>query len=129
MPNIMDSSKVFASSPVEGPAPDLPRTMGLGTGISLVVSNVIGVGIFTTTGWLAVEIPNSIWLIAVWVLGGVLALAGALCYGELGARMPKAGGEYAFLKETYGPLAAFLRGLGLILGRLYCTDRCCRFDL
>jgi len=83
--------------------------MGLGTGISLVVSNVIGVGIFTTTGWLAVEIPNAA-AYRVWVLGGVLALAGALCYGELGARLPKAGGEYAFLKETYDP-GRFLRRL------------------
>ena len=98
----MDSSKSSIA--------ELPRTMGLGTGVSLVVSNVIGVGIFTTTGWLAAEIPNAGWLIGVWLLGGLLALAGALCYGELGARLPEAGGEYAFLRETYGPLAAFCAG-------------------
>jgi basic amino acid/polyamine antiporter, APA family len=110
IPNIMDSLKARIPVQAEAARTELPRTMGLGTGISLVVSNVIGVGIFTTTGWLAAEIPNAGWLIAVWVLGGLLALAGALCYGELGARLPKAGGEYAFLRETYGPLAGFCAG-------------------
>lgn len=90
--------------------PGLRRTMGLGTAISLVVSNVIGVGIFTTTGLLATEIPHAGWLLAVWVLGGALALAGAFCYGELGARLPRAGGEYAFLSEAYGPLTGFSAG-------------------
>ena len=86
--------------------------MGLALATSLVVSNVIGVGIFTTSGLLARDLGDPRLLLGIWVLGGVLALAGALCYAELGAQFPRAGGEYAFLREAYGPLPAFLSGWG-----------------
>ena len=86
--------------------------MGPALATSLVVSNVIGVGIFTTSGLLAKDLADPRILLGIWVLGGVLALAGAFCYAELGAQFPRAGGEYAFLREAYGPLPAFLSGWG-----------------
>ena len=76
----------------------------------MVVANVIGAGIFTTSGFIARDLADPVALLAVWVVGGVLALAGALSYSELGAAMPEAGGEYVYLRETYGPLVGFLSG-------------------
>jgi len=84
--------------------------MGPALATSLVISNVIGVGIFTTSGLLARDLADPRLLLGIWVLGGVLALSGAFCYAELGARFPRAGGEYAYLREAYGPLPAFLSG-------------------
>jgi APA family basic amino acid/polyamine antiporter len=88
----------------------LPRSLGLWAAIAVVVSNVIGSGIFTTSGFLAQDLGNPSLLLIAWLLGGLLALAGALSYGELGARIPRAGGEYVFLRAGFGPLPAFLTG-------------------
>ena len=88
----------------------LPRSLPLAAAVAVVVSNVIGSGIFTTSGFLARDLNHPLLLLFIWVLGGALALAGALCYGELGARFPRSGGEYVFLKEGFGPLPAFLTG-------------------
>ena len=90
----------------------LPRLMGPALATSLVVSNVIGVGIFTTSGLLARNLADPRLLLGIWIVGGILALAGAFCYAELGAQFPRAGGEYAFLREAYGPWLAFLSGWG-----------------
>ncbi len=89
---------------------ELPRSMGPALATSLVISNVIGVGIFTTSGLLARDLNDPRLLLGIWIVGGALALAGALCYAELGTRYPRAGGEYAFLREVYGPLPSFLSG-------------------
>jgi basic amino acid/polyamine antiporter, APA family len=78
--------------------------------VMIVVGNVIGVGIFTTTGFIAGYIPDASLIMAVWAVGGMLTLFGALTYGELGAAFPRAGGDYIYLKEAYGPLAGFLVG-------------------
>jgi APA family basic amino acid/polyamine antiporter len=88
----------------------LHREIGLASATFLVIGNVIGVGIFVTSGHIAEQIGASGWLIGVWLLGGALALIGALCYSKLGILFPKAGGEYAFLRPSYGPFAAFLSG-------------------
>lgn len=84
--------------------------MGPALATSIVISNIIGVGIFTTPGFLARDLGDPWLILATWLAGGVLALAGALCYAELGATFPRAGGEYAFLREAYGPLPSFLDG-------------------
>ncbi len=84
--------------------------MGPALATSVVVSNVIGVGIFTTSGLLAKDLGDPRLLMGIWVIGGILALSGALCYAELGTRFPRAGGEYAYLREAYGPLPSFLSG-------------------
>ncbi len=91
------------------------REIGLLSATFLVVGNIIGIGIFTTTGLIAAEIGNSPWLLGVWILGGFLALIGATCYALLCIRIPQAGGEYAFLYTSYGPFAAFLAGWASLL--------------
>jgi APA family basic amino acid/polyamine antiporter len=78
--------------------------------VMLVVGNIVGVGIFTTTGIVAEYIAHPGWLMFAWVVGGVLALAGALTVGELGASLPRAGGDYAYLREAYPPKIGFLYG-------------------
>jgi APA family basic amino acid/polyamine antiporter len=95
------------------PAPadeGLARAIGLRSAILFVVGSVIGSGIFLTTGGMAVVIPSASLLIAAWVFGGILAIAGGLTYAEMGAMFPRSGGVYVFLKEAYGPLTAFLYG-------------------
>ena len=83
----------------------------------LVVANMIGTGIFTTSGFIMQELGNPQTLLVCWLVGGLFALSGALCYGELGAMFPKAGGEYIFLRESFGKGVAFLSGwISLIVG-------------
>jgi basic amino acid/polyamine antiporter, APA family len=72
------------------------------------VANTIGAGIFTTTGFQAADLGHPGYIFALWVIGGGLALLGALSYAELGAMMPRAGGEYVYLRRTYGPAAGFM---------------------
>ncbi|MBI3896293.1 MAG: amino acid permease [Acidobacteria bacterium] len=95
---------------MKGPPSILPRSVGVFTATSVVVANVIGVGIFTTPGFLARDLGSPLALLSIWVLGAILALAGALSYSELGAAFPEAGGEYVYLRESYGPLWGYLSG-------------------
>jgi len=88
----------------------LRRTLGLRNGVMLVVGNVVGAGIFTTSGFLADQVRDPVVFIAIWVAGGLVTLCGALTYAELGAMFPRAGGDYQFLKEAYGPWAGFMLG-------------------
>jgi APA family basic amino acid/polyamine antiporter len=90
--------------------PSLERRLGPWDAAAIVVSNVIGVGIFITPGFIATLLPNSAAILGVWAVGGALALFGALAYAELAARQPEAGGEYIYLREAFGGLAAFLTG-------------------
>jgi APA family basic amino acid/polyamine antiporter len=95
----------------------LRREMGLGSATVLVIANMIGSGIFTTSGFILAELGSPQALLACWLVGGLFALAGALCYGELGAMLPRAGGEYAYLRRAFGPLPAFVSGwISLIVG-------------
>lgn len=88
----------------------LERRLGPIDAAAIVISNVIGVGIFITPGIIAQLVPHPMWFLAVWLGGGLLAFAGALAYAELGTLRPRSGGEYVYLREGYGPLAAFLTG-------------------
>lgn len=81
----------------------------------MVVGNTIGVGIFTTTGVMAAQLPSPGLLLLVWVLGGILSLAGALVWAELGTMFPHAGGEYVYLREAFGPFWGFLCGWAAFL--------------
>jgi APA family basic amino acid/polyamine antiporter len=76
----------------------------------ITVGSVLGTGAFLTTSDIAKALPHAGLILAVWVLGGLLTIAGALTYAELGTMMPRAGGPYHFLKEAYGPLFGFLKG-------------------
>ncbi len=91
------------------------REISLGSSTLIVIGNIIGVGIFTTSGLIAGELGESRWLIGVWLAGGVLALMGALCYSVLARQTPRAGGEYAFLYPAFGPLVAFYSGWASLL--------------
>jgi basic amino acid/polyamine antiporter, APA family len=88
----------------------LDRRLGPLDASAIVISNVIGVGIFTTPGVVAAMLPGTLATLAVWALGGALAFAGALAYAELAAWRPQAGGEYVYLRENFGRLAGFLTG-------------------
>ena len=90
--------------------PSLERRLGPWDAAAIVISNVIGVGIFITPGFIATLLPNGAAMLGVWTIGGALALFGALAYAELAARQPEAGGEYVYLREAFGGLAAFLTG-------------------
>jgi len=90
--------------------PGLVRQLGTLSATALVVSNMIGVGIFTTTGFLAGDLGDPLLVIGIWVVGGFLALAGALCYAELGVNFPRSGGEYVYLSEAWGPAWGFIDG-------------------
>ena len=91
-------------------SPKLDRKLGLFDSTMMVVGIVIGSGIFMTTGLMADALPSVSLILIVWLLGGLQMLAGALTYAELGAAMPKAGGQYVYLREAYGSLPAFLFG-------------------
>ena len=89
---------------------ELKRQIGLGTATALIVGEVIAVGIFLTPAGMAKSLGSPVWLLIVWLLMGGMALCGALCYGELAARFPEAGGGYVYLREAYGRPIAFLYG-------------------
>jgi APA family basic amino acid/polyamine antiporter len=92
------------------PRPDLARQLKLFPATNIVVADMIGAGIFTTSGLLLLELGSPLLMLTLWFGGGILALSGALCYGALGAAMPRAGGEYAYLSQQFHPLLGFLTG-------------------
>ena len=91
------------------------RRLGLFSGTMAVVGGIIGGGIFRTPAAVAERVSSPGLTLGAWILGGVVALIGAFCFGELGQRRPKAGGGYVYLRETWGPLPAFLYGWALLL--------------
>jgi APA family basic amino acid/polyamine antiporter len=93
-----------------GDGAELRRTLGLPSAALLVVGGIIGSGIFFTPTEVARPLPTAGWALFVWAAGGIVALAGALTYAELGAMMPAAGGPYVYIREAFGPLPAFLYG-------------------
>jgi len=80
------------------------------TAACVLVSNMVGTGIFGTTGFMAADLGSPGIILALWILGGVFALFGAFSYGELAAAFPRSGGEYVYIREAYGPLWGFLSG-------------------
>ena len=88
----------------------LARKLGLYPLTNIVVANMVGAGIFTTSGLVMAQLHHPPLLLGLWVLGGLIALCGAFSYGELGAAFPQAGGEYVFLSRLYHPLFGFLSG-------------------
>ena len=88
----------------------LERKLGLFPAANIVVANIIGAGIFTTSGLLMAELKSPLLMLLLWIAGGCIALCGAISYSELGAAMPASGGEYIFLSRLYHPLIGFLSG-------------------
>src|SRR5436190_5319349 len=86
------------------------RVLGFGFGLSVIIGNTIGAGIFRAPGTIADHLPN-VWLfLAVWVVGGIYALLGSISYAELGAMLPREGGQYAFTRYALGEYAGFIVG-------------------
>ena len=96
------------------PAGLMPR-LGLFDATMLVMGGIVGTGIFVVPELIAVQVHSPFLILGVWVLGGVVAICGGLIYAELSARYPEVGGQYAYLREAYHPIVAFLFGWGLIL--------------
>ena len=94
---------------------NLTRGLGLTDATMLVIGSMIGSGIFIVSAESARLVGSPGWLLVAWALAGVMTLSGALCCAELAAMMPKAGGQYVFLREAYGPATAFLFGWSLLL--------------
>jgi APA family basic amino acid/polyamine antiporter len=86
------------------------RSLGFGSGAAVVVASMIGVGVFTTSGFALADLGSRPRVLAAWILGGLLATCGALSYGTLAKRFPESGGEYHFLAKILHPMAGFLAG-------------------
>jgi APA family basic amino acid/polyamine antiporter len=86
------------------------RSVSLVTAISIVVANMVGTGVFTSLGFQVTDLPSGFVILTLWALGGVVALSGALSYGELAAALPRSGGEYHFLSRIFHPALGFLAG-------------------
>ena len=93
---------------VKSPRPR--RTIGFVTACSIVIANIIGTGIFTSLGFQLADLHSGFPLLMLWIIGGVAALCGALCYSELSAALPRSGGEYHFLSQIYHPALGFMAG-------------------
>ena len=91
------------------------RRLGLFSATMAVIGGIIGGGIFLTPSTVATRVGSASFILIAWVGGGLVALVGGFCYAELGARRPRAGGGYVYLRETWGPLPAFLYGWALLL--------------
>ena len=103
------------------PAPAAPvsstRSLGLITATALVVANMIGTGVFTTSGFLLADLKSPWPVLGVWLAGGILAALGALSYGALARRLPESGGEYFFLSRTLHPSLGYVAGwISLLVG-------------
>src|SRR5687768_5485503 len=95
--------------------PRLIRGLSLLDATMIVVGSMIGSGIFITSAESARLVGSPGWLLAAWALAGLLTITGALCCAELAAMMPRAGGQYVFLREAFGPALGFLFGWSLFL--------------
>ena len=98
------------------------RQLGLVSATALVVANMIGAGVFTTTGFLLADLKSPTLVILAWIVGAVLALSGALCYGAMARAIPESGGEYLYLSKTIHPAAGFLAGWVSLLAGVDCVD-------
>ncbi|HEY3129116.1 MAG TPA: amino acid permease [Acidobacteriota bacterium] len=94
---------------------ELPRKLGLLDSTAIVVGTVIGSAIFLVPNAVAQDLPSVKMVLAVWILTGVLSFFGALAYAELGAMTPSTGGQYVYLRDSFGPLWAFLCGWAFFL--------------
>src|SRR5271168_179304 len=90
--------------------PGLLRQLGFFSATALVISNMVGTGIFATPGLMAGDLGSAWWILACWSVGGLFAFAGALSYSELGINFPSSGGEYVYLTSAFGPEWGFMTG-------------------
>lgn len=96
-------------------APLLARRLGLFDAIMLVMGGIIGAGIFVNPAEVARHLSSPAWIVGVWAIGGIVALCASFVYAELATRRPEVGGQYAYLRDAFGPMPAFLYGWSLLL--------------
>src|SRR5881296_3765850 len=113
----MSSSAEVRTTPPQAAsdAPELVKGLGLTSATTLVMGSMIGSGIFIVSAEIAREVNSPALLIGAWLVTGFMTIVGALSYGELAAMMPRAGGQYVYLREALGPLWGFLYGWTLFL--------------
>src|SRR3989442_11278457 len=111
----MSASLPTSAAPLDRWGDRLPRRLGLWSAVAVVIGSTIGSGIFRTAASVAARVDDMPLLLLAWVLGGVVALCGALTYAELAALFPRSGGIYVFIREGFGALPAFLFGWGELL--------------
>jgi len=99
---------VSPTDPKNSPSPALLRELGVGQASAIVVGTIIGSGIFLVPAEMMQAVGSARLVYLAWIVGGLLSLAGAITYAELGAMKPQAGGEYIYIRDAYGPLPAFL---------------------
>lgn len=100
---------------------ELPRKLKLFSLTSIVVGDMIGAGIFTTSGLLLAQLHDPLLLLLLWVIGGAIALSGALSYGELGAKFPNSGGgKLCFSNQTLFPPCRIFERMGILFCRFFC---------
>ena len=96
------------SKPTTAQHPSLSRDLGISHASAIVVGTIIGSGIFLVPAEMMQAVGSARLVYLAWIVGGVLSLAGAITYAELGAMKPQAGGEYVYIRDAYGPLPGFL---------------------
>jgi APA family basic amino acid/polyamine antiporter len=99
----------------KGKTQGLARRLGLFDVTMLVMGGIVGAGIFVNPAEVARHVTTPGWIVGVWIIGGIVALAASFVYAELAARRPEVGGQYAYLRDAYGPMPAFLYGWALLL--------------
>jgi APA family basic amino acid/polyamine antiporter len=102
--------RISMAASAKGNTPGLVRQLGFYSATALVISNMVGTGIFTTTGYMAADLGSAWLILACWGAGALFALAGALSYSELGINFPSSGGEYVYLTRAFGPEWGFMTG-------------------
>ena len=93
----------------------MKRELGVWSAAAIVIANMIGVGVFTNAGFQAKDLHDPLTMLVTWIVGGAIALCGAAAYGELGAMMPRAGGEYVYLRRAYHPVVGVMSGWASLL--------------
>src|SRR3954465_9528009 len=85
----------------------LIRILGIGFGLAVIVGSTIGIGVLRTPGLVAGQLPSRGAILAVWIVGGLYTLVGAVCFAELGTMLPEAGGYYVYARPAFGALLGF----------------------
>src|SRR5580658_11181242 len=98
------------TAPWPGRLPGGGSTVSVVVATAIVVADMVGVGVFTSLGFQVKDIPSGFAILALWIIGGVVALCGVFSYGELGAMFPRSSGEYNFLSRAFHPAFGFLAG-------------------
>lgn len=110
MSHLQDSTGADDFAGPEAVEAKMPAEFGLWMAVCVVVASMVGTGVLTTSGYTMALVGSNQYMLGLWLVGGLIAVCGALTLAELSAALPKTGGDYVFLYEAYGPLAAFLSG-------------------